>query len=603
MYLQTHPKKKKDDIYNYYSIAESYREDGKSKKRIISYLGKLTPEKAQQIRNVLKISLSTNTIVTTIDDLLFEDHWHYLDVAFLNHLWDNEWGLSELFPVPEETSKNRKKDISTGDIAKILTFYRCLDPGSYLNAVDWFKTTACDLIIGIDKAHFNESRIYRELTSIEQQKEKIEQWLYETLKERDNESMRMVFYDLSDSHFEGTKCELASPGRTKSHGFKSKRVVLSLLVNSKGEPFSWDILEDYTADVKTLTGNADKWAQKFGFEKMTLVFDRGMVSDDNLKHLENSKKYQYITALNKNQISGVEGIKSERFRNFTEKTLEKEIISIGLTKYDDDTYYEDLGVDSDKRRHVLVFSPGLLETHRKAREMFIEKAMGELEQEKQSLLEAKKSRQVKPTEKRIDKILNKFKVNQFLSYRLESTVLTKNSGSEVHSFDLVYERKTEAIKKAMLTDGIWMLVTNICETTEPAEYRLGPRELIKAYRDKNRVEEGFKEVKSFLKFQPTFVYTKEHVRAHYTICILSYLLDVSITNKLRENCIEGVSSVNKMYRILERCEIGKLGLKGDKSRILKLTSMTNAQKNILEMFNCKYLGMKNHLKSIGVKKM
>lgn len=603
MYLQTHPKKKKNNTYDYYSIAESYREDGKSKKRIITYLGKLAPEKAQQIRNVLKITPSTDTIVTTLDDMLFEDHWHYLDVAFLNHLWDKEWGLSELFPLPQDSSKNRKKDISTGDIAKILTFYRCLDPGSYINAVDWFKTTACDLIIGIDGAHFNESRIYRELTVIEQQKEKIEQWLYETLKERDNASMRMVFYDLSDSHFEGTKCELASPGRTKSHGFKSKRVVLSLLVNSKGEPFSWDILEDYTADVKTLTGNADRWVRKFGFKKITLVFDRGMVSDDNLIHLENSKKYLYITAMNKNQLSRVEGIETKRFKNFTEKTTEKKILSIGLTKYDDNTYYEDMGVDSDKRRHVLVFSQDLLETHRKARDMFIEKAIEELNQEKQSLLNAKKSRQVKPTEKRIDKILNKFKVNQFLSYHLESAVLTGDGGSEVRTFNLVYEKNTEAIKKAMLTDGIWMLVTNICETTEPAEYRLGPRELIKAYRDKNRVEEGFKEVKSFLKFQPTYVYTKEHVRAHYTICILSYLLDVTITNKLRESRIEGVSSVNKMYRILERCEIGKLGLKGDKSRILKLTTMTNVQKNILEMFNCKYLGVGSHLKSIGIKRV
>ena len=600
MYVQQHPRKKKDDTYNYYSIAESYRENGKSKKRIITYLGALTPEKAQQIRNILKISISPDTIVTTLDDLIFEDHWHYLGVAFLNHLWDNEWGLSELFPLPEETSK---KDISTADIIKILTFYRCLDPGSYLNAVDWFKTTACDLIIGIDGMHFNESRIYRELTLIEQQKEKIEQWLYETLKERDNASMRMVFYDLSDSYFEGTKCELASPGRTKSHGFKNKRVVLSLLVNSKGEPFSWDILEDYTADVKTLTGNADRWAQKFGFEKITLVFDRGMVSDDNLTHLENSRKYLYITALDKNQLSGVEGIKSERFRNFTEKTIENRIISIGLAKYDDNTYYEDLGVDSSNRRHILVFNPGLLKINRKAREIFIEKAIEELKQEKQSLLVAKKSRQVKPTEKKIDAILNRFKVNSFLSYRLEPVVLTENGGSEVHTFDLVYEKKTEAIKKAMLTDGIWMLVTNICETTEPTEYGLSPREIIKAYRDKNRVEEGFREVKSFLKFQPTFVYTDEHVRAHYTICILSYLLDVTITNKLRENRIVGVSSVNKVYRILERCEIGKLGLKGEKSRMLKITPMTSVQKNILEMFNCKYLGMNDYLKSIGVKKV
>jgi len=603
MYLQQHPRKKKDEIYNYYSIAESYREDGKSKKRIISYLGALTPEKAQQIRNILKINISTDTIVTTIDDLIFEDHWHYLGIAFLNHLWDNEWGLSELFTLPEETSKNRKKDISTGDIAKILIFYRCLDPGSYLNAVDWFKTTACDRIIGIDGMHFNESRIYRELTLIEQQKEKIEQWLYETLKERDDASMRMVFYDLSDSHFEGTKCELASPGRTKSRGFKNKRVVLSLLVNSKGEPFSWDILEDYTADVKTLTGNADKWAQKFGFEKITLVFDRGMVSDDNLAHLENQKKYLYITSLDKNQLSGVERINSERFKNLSEETTEKKILSIGLTKYDDNTYYEDLGVDSSNRRHILVFNPDLLKINRKAREMFLGKAIEELKQEKQSLLVAKKSRQVKPTEKKIDAILNKIKVNQFLSYRLEPVVLTGNGGSEVNTFDLVYEKKSDAIKKEMLTDGVWMLVTNICETTEPEEFRLDPREIIKAYMDKNRVEEGFREVKSFLKFQPTFVYTDEHVRAHYTICILSYLLYVTITNKLRENRIEGVSSVDKVYRILERCEIGKLGLKGEKSRMLKITPMTSVQKNIMEMFNCKYLGMNDYLKSIGVKKV
>src|SRR5665648_1117918 len=112
MYLQQHPRKKKDDIYNYYSIAESYREDGKSKKRIIAYLGALTPEKVQQIRNVLKISISPHTIVTTLDDLIFEDHWHYLDIAFLNHLWDNEWGLSELFLLPEETDKTRTKAVS-----------------------------------------------------------------------------------------------------------------------------------------------------------------------------------------------------------------------------------------------------------------------------------------------------------------------------------------------------------------------------------------------------------------------------------------------------------------------------------------------------------
>ena len=601
MYLHSQSRKKNGKTYTYYSLAESYREGKKSKKKVLCYLGTLTPLQAQQIRNALKITQSPDTFVTTFDDMLFENHWQYLDIAFLNHLWDKEWDLSKLFPLPEETSKTRKKDISTGDIAKILTFYRCLDPGSYLSAVDWFNTTTCDLILGIDGTHFNESRIYRELTAIEQQKEKIEQYLYETLKSSDEEGMRIIFYDLSDSYFEGKSCQLASPGITKANGFKTKKIVLSLLINSKGYPFSWDILEDYTADVKTLTGNADRWKKKFNLPKVIMVFDRGMVSDDNLKHLEDSKNYLYITALDKDQLSGVEGFKPERFKNFTEKTTENKIISKGLTKYDDNTYYEDLGVDSSDRRHILVFNSDLLKDQRKAREKLIGKAIEELEEERNSLMEAKKSRNEKPTEKRIDGILEKFKVNGYLDYSLESVVITTKEVSKVRTFNLRYGRKKEAIKKAMLTDGMWMLVTNITKTTEPEEFRLGPEKLISAYRDKNRVEEGFKEVKYFLKFRPTFVYSNDHVRAHYTICILAYLLDVTITNRLREAPVDDVSSVRKVYSTLGRCEVAKLGVRGTKCEGKKLMHVTDVQKSIMELFNCKYLRESEYLKSIGIK--
>ena len=436
---------------------------------------------------------------------------------------------------------------------------------------------------------------------IEQQKEKIEQYLYETLKNSDEEGMRIIFYDLSDSYFEGKSCQLASPGRTKAHGFKNKRIVISLLINSKGYPFSWDILEDYTADVKTLTGNADRWKQKFNLQKVIMVFDRGMVSDDNLKHLEDSKNYLYITALDKDQLNGVEGFKPERFKNFTEETMENEIISKGLTKYDDNTYYEDLGVDSSDRRHILVFNQDLLQDQRKAREKFIGKAMEELGEERNSLIEAKKSRNENPTEKRIDEILKKFKVNGYLDYSLEGVVITTKEGSEVRTFNLKYGRKKEAIKKAMRTDGMWMLVTNITVTTEPEELRLSPEKLIRAYRDKNRVEEGFREVKSFLKFRPTFVYRNDHVRAHYTICILAYLLDVTVTNRLREAPVEDVGGVRKVYSTFGRCEVAKLGVRGTKCEGKKLMPVTDVQKSIMGMFNCRYLGESEYLKSIGIK--
>jgi len=600
MHLQSHTRKKKGKTYIYYSIAESYWKDKKNKKKILFYLGSLTPLQEQQIRNTLKVAQSTDTFVATFDDIIFEDRWDYLDIAFLNHLWDKEWGLSEVFPLPDKTSNKRKKDIPSADVAKILTFCRCLNPGSYFSAVEWFGTTSCNHIIGINENHFNESRIYRELTVIEQQKKKIEQWLYQTLKKRNEESMRVIFYDLSDSYFEGRKCTLAKPGITKANGFKEKRIVLSLLVNSEGYPFSWEILDDYTSDVKTLTGNADRWKQKFNLLKIIMVFDRGMVSDDNLKHLENSKSYFYITALDKDQIAGVDGANLKRFETFTEETTEDEITSKGLVKYDDSTYYEDIGVDNSDRRHVLVFNMDLFKSQRKKKEELIEKAIEGLENEREALLNAKRSRERKPTEKRIDKNLEKLKMQGYLDYSLERVDITGKNDTKIRSFNLSYRRKTQKIEKAQLTDGVWMIVSNISATVEPEEFRLGPEELIKSYRDKNRVEEAFKEVKSFLKFQPTFVYTKEHVRAHYTICILSYLLDMTVTNKLREQPIEGIGSVRRVHKTLKRSEIGKISVKGTKYSGKKLIPPTEEQKSILELFDCDYLVEGSYLRSIGI---
>jgi transposase len=165
-----------------------------------------------------------------------------------------------------------------------------------------------------------------------------------------------------------------------------------LLVNSEGYPFSWKILEDYnyTADVSTLMKNTDSWQKQFNFSKIIIVFDRGMVSDENLQNLENNESYLYITAVDKNQIAGVERVNLERFKEFTNTTTEKEILSKGLKKYDETTFYEDLGADSSSRRHILVFNSDLLNDQRKTREELIEKAMTELEEEKKISAECEK---------------------------------------------------------------------------------------------------------------------------------------------------------------------------------------------------------------------
>ncbi len=113
-------------------------------------------------------------------------------------------------------------------------------------------------ILHINTQHINKSRIFSELDEIEDRKTDIENYLYKTLIKRDAASMKNVFYDLTDSYFEGKKCDLTSPGITKSNGFR-KKIVHSLLVNSKIYPFAWDILEDYTADVNTIKDLSTQW--------------------------------------------------------------------------------------------------------------------------------------------------------------------------------------------------------------------------------------------------------------------------------------------------------------------------------------------------------
>jgi hypothetical protein len=310
--------------HNYYSLVEPYRENGKNRHRKIYYFGRLTQEELQRINHALEVMKGREIETIKIEDVIFENHWRYLDVAFLNFIWE-QWNLSEIF-LPSEN-----KDIQTSEIAKILTIYRCLDPGSYLSAVEWSKKTALDSILHINNQHINKSRIFRELDEIEDRKSDIEQHLYKTLGDCDESSLRLVFYDLTDSYFEGRKCELATPGRTKSNGFRKKRIVLSLLVNSKGYPFAWDVIENYTADVKTITDLSSQWKMQFKFDdnEIILVFDRGMVSDNNLKHLED-EKYKYITALDKNQIPGMNNVNIERFDLLNKENMIEQIIKMGF---------------------------------------------------------------------------------------------------------------------------------------------------------------------------------------------------------------------------------------------------------------------------------
>ena len=579
--------------HDYWSLVEPFRKDGKNQHNKLYYFGRLTDDEVKLVNYALDILKNCNIDKPKLEDIIFNDHWRFLDVAFLNIIWE-QWGISKIF------SQSENKKVQTSEIIKILTIYRCLDPGSYLSAVEWYNKTALDRILHINAEQINKSRIFRELDCIEDKKKDIENYLYTTLKERDADSLRFVFYDLTDSYFEGRNCELATPGRTKSNGFQKKRVVLSLLVNSNGYPFAWDILEDYTADVNTIKNLSTQWKIQFGFEdnEIILVFDRGMVSDENLKHLE-EKKYIYITAMDKNQIPKLKNVRIERFEVLNSENLMEQIEKMNFVKYDDQTYYENLGIVNG-RRYILIFNPDMYVDENKSREKLIIRAKAYLEEESKALSDAEKSRNKSTTKNRIDKELKTMKADTFIEYDLESLVIHKE-GKEVNSFRIILnetDATKEAIKQAKRTDGLWVIVTNNTGIEKEGK-KLIEEDLISAYRDKNQIEQAFKDVKSFIKIQPFNVWEPKHVRAHYTICVLSYLLNITVTNRLWEANIE-IRSSQKTYEVLGDGIIGKMSLKSTGEESLNMMQLKSQQKMILELFQCEGIVEKNYLRSIGI---
>ncbi len=579
--------------HDYYSLVEPYRKDGKNQHNKLYYFGRLTDDELKKINYALDILKNCRIEAPKLEDILFKDHWRFLDVAFLNFIWE-QWGISKIF------NQSENKKVQTSEIAKILTIYRCLDPGSYLSAVEWYNKTALDRILHINKEQINKSRIFRELDLIEDKKKDIENYLYMTLKERHADSLRFVFYDLTDSYFEGRNCELATPGRTKSNGFQKKRVVLSLLVNSNGYPFAWDILEDYTADVNTIKNLSTQWKTqfKFGDNEIILVFDRGMVSVENLKHLE-LNKYIYITAMDKNQIPNLKNVNIERFEILNSENMIEQIKKMMFVKYDDQTYYENLEIVNG-RRYVLIFNPVMFVDENNSREKLIIRAKAYLEEENKALSNAEKSRNESTTRNKIDKELKTMKAEKFIDYDLESLVI-KKQGKEINSFRIIpkeTDATKEAIRKAKRTDGLWVIVTNNAGKEEEGK-KLTEEDLISAYRDKNQIEQAFKDVKSFIKIQPFNVWEPKHVRAHYTICVLSYLLNITVTNRLREANID-IRSSQKIYEILRDGIIGKMSLISTGEESLNLMQLQSQPKMILELFQCEGIVEKNYLKSIGI---
>ena len=112
---------------------------------------------------------------------------------------------------------------------------------------------------------------------------------------------------------------------------------------------------------------------------------------------------------------------------------------------------------------------------------------------------------------------------------------------EILAASSILDIDEEKIREEEALDGYYMLLTSEMEASDD--------EIIDMYRGLWRIEESFKVTKSELEARPVYVWTKEHIEAHFLICFVALTIA-----RILENKLERKYSVGKILDSLSKAE-------------------------------------------------
>ena len=607
---------KSKNVYIYYSLAWYYRKNKKPYRIVLRNLGSLSKEEVDHYKKSIDcLNLVPNMQPCDISSVVVQQSKAYLSCAVGLFFWDY-WGLSSVFD-----SAVHRGGVSVGDIAKVLTVIRFEACSSKSHTSQLFSETTLPLLTGIPPERYNTSRIFKELSRIEAHREALGKHIFNYAKHIGRTKGKLLFYDLSSGNLTGLRCVLAKWGHSKD-GYCT-HVVLMLVITPEGYPVYWDVLEGNTVDVSTIEALIRKLEGVYGKFESVICFDRGMVSDNNLKLLQD-KGIEFITALDGNQIQYFDeficfqSINEVKMLDYKKDmaTIRATFISEGFKIEDDNLYFKELDIGQEKRleiegqtgkldvgnrRYFLAFNPELAylnDKHRKERVAeFVEWTGEQNDRLSQALADRKtatihKAIKEEKRKRRIADVEIGYELEQYQVENMNKNGKLKKSKTFRINLSPINE---DAYIKARRYDGLWVLVTNISKNRDAKFFiKTKFKTYFEIYRLKNNIEEAFRILSDFNEIEPFYVYKTEHIKAHFTLCVLSYLLSITILRKIRQsNKIENMG-LHNIFSELRKCKQDAIELSKDKI-IYKITKVTEKQKRILGALGCSHLVDKKYL--------
>jgi transposase len=581
MFLRANHRGKDGKDHTYWSLVETVRTPDGPRQKTLCYLGELNSSaQARWLRTVevfneqgeaQQLKLFPSQVEPPPDDpqvarvLLNKvrlERTRQFGACFLGL---NLWKRLELDRFFEQTLDQEAADVPWSRVAALLAINRLCAPGSEL-AIEqrWYPSAALDDLLEIEEGKINDTRLYRCLDRILPHKTKLERHLKERYGALFGAEFDVLLYDLTSTYVEGAaeKNPMLHRGYSRDHRPDCEQLVIALIVNNEGFPFSYETLDGNRSDVSTMETILRMVERKYGKARRIWVFDRGIVSEENLEAIR-KRGGQYLVGTARSQM----------------KQFEMELLKDDWTRVRPEVEVKKVAIPAGEETYVLCRTAGRKEKEKAIRSRFsnsMEKALKGLEK----TIVTGRLKDRNKMERRLGKIQARHpQVNDLYDVALRDT-----AGGVRLFWQIKEDRKNWRESR----EGAYLLRTNLqAETAE---------ELWAKYMQLTEAEASFRALKSELSIRPLFHQLEPRVKAHVMVAFLGYALWVTLKHVLKRRpaivpkpSLSGVNNAQPLSPMraiallstLQSADIVLPTTDGREIRLRRITEPTAEQKSLL----------------------
>ena len=476
------------------------------------------------------------------------------------------WRRLELDRFFEQALDGDPADVPWSRVAALLAINRLCAPGSEL-AIEqrWYPSTALDDLLGIEEGQINDTRLYRCLDRILPHKTKLEQHLKERYGALFEAEFDVLLYDLTSTYVEGAAEQnpMMRRGYSRDHRPDCEQMVIALIVNSEGFPFSYETFDGNRADVSTMETILRMVERKYGKARRIWVMDRGIVSEENLAAIR-KRGGQYLVGTPRSQM----------------KQFEAELSKNDWTQVRPEVEVKMVAIPQGEETYILCRTSGRKEKEKAIRNRFsssMEKALQGL----QKTIELGRLKDRHQMERRLGKIQARHpSVNDLYDVSVRETAAGPR---------LFWHMKEGRKNWREAREGAYLLRTNLQAGTAA--------ELWSKYMQLTEAEASFRALKSELSIRPLFHQKESRVKAHVMVAFLGYALWVTLKHLLKRRApitpkpsVSGVDNAQPLSPMkalallstLQSADILLPTTDAGEIRLRRITEPTDEQKSLLQ---------------------